>query len=278
MRNRLDEVGRLLEGCPRSAARSSSRKPGQVAAEGIGSTYRGAVGPPDEMRFALASYVRNVHQSYLSQAKGQPPAVLGRMPLFEERFNVVAAGVRNLHVIATREPLAPPRGPEVVIEDQLDGLSWMLRFFDPVVLPALGYIDETGGPASELVRRTLGITTYLYHLIVQPGSQLTAHHAGHAGSGLAQSHVADARDFEAIRAHSKGREALVDEMEGAALAGLVRAQALLAKEIAPWDDQVRSLAAVPQPDPATLRRAVLAAVRGERKGTGPPADRGSGDG
>jgi hypothetical protein len=220
---------------------------------------------PEAMRQAMADYVRTLHQAYASQAELQPPAVRGRMPLLGERFTVVAAGVGNLHVIGTRESLAVPSGPEVELHDQLDGMSWSLRFFDPVVLPALGLIDESRAPAGDRVRRALGLTTYLYHRVVQPGSELTAHHAGHAGTGLANAHAAEARDFEAIREHSPGREALVDEMEGASLAGLRRAQVLLAREIAPWDDDVRALDERAPPD--HLRRALLAAVRGEAKVT-----------
>lgn len=213
------------------------------------------------MRQAMADYVRTVHQAYVSQARLQPPAVQGRMPLLAGPFSVVAAGVRNLHVIATRESLPAPQGPEVALDDELDPLAWTLRFYDPVVLPALGMIDESTGPAGDRVRRALGVTTYLYHLVVQPGGQLTGHHAGHAGSGLANAHVAEARDFEAIRAHAKGREQLVDEMEGAALAGLVRAQALLAREIVPWDENVQSLCGHPRPMPEDIRRVLLAALR-----------------
>lgn len=211
----------------------------------------------------MADYVHTVHQAYLSQANLQPPAVRGRMPLAAAgRFTVVAAGVQNLHVIATRETMAAPQGPEVAFDDELDGLGWTLRFYDPVVLPALGMIDESQGAAGDLVRRTLGVATYLYHLIVRPGSQLTAHHAGHAGAGLANAHAAAARDFEVIRAHASGRGALVDEMEGAALAGLTKAQALLAREIAPWSNEVVALARTAQPDPGEVRRVLLAALRG----------------
>jgi hypothetical protein len=215
---------------------------------------------PEDMRQAMADYVRTVHQAYASAAAPQPPAVRGRMPLLVAPFTVVAAGVQNLHVVGTRERLAGARGPEVEVEDRVDGLEWTLRFYDPVVLPALGVIDERTAPAGDQVRRAIGITTYLYHLIVQPGSQLTGHHAGHAGAGLANAHAAEARDFEAIRARAGGREALVDEMEGAALAGLVRAQALLARELVPHDERVQQLARG-RPDPAALRRAVLEALR-----------------
>jgi hypothetical protein len=214
------------------------------------------------MRQLVADYVHTVHQAYATQAKTHPPAVQGRMPLLGEPFTVVAAGAGNLHVIATRESLAAPQGQEVQSEDALEGLRWTMRFFDPVVLPALGMIDETQGPAPELVRRAIGIGTHLYHLIVQPGSQLTSHHAGHAGSGLANAHVAAARDFESIRVAAKGAEILVDEMEGAALAGLTRAHALLAAEVAPWDEGLRRLAHEGRPDPELVRKTLLQAVRG----------------
>ena len=217
---------------------------------------------PEDMRRAMADYVRTVHRSYLSLAQVQPPALRGRMPLLGEPFTVVAAGVQNLHVIATRERLGEPTGPEVGIEEQLEGMEWTLRFFDPVVLPELGLIDESAGPAGDQVRRALGLTTHLYHLIVQPGAQLTEHHAGHAGVGLANAHIAAARDFEAIRAHARGREDIVDEMAGAALAGLVRAQALLAHLVAPGDERIAELAAEPRPDPTEVRRALLVALRG----------------
>lgn len=215
---------------------------------------------PEDMRQAMADYVRTVHQAYLSAAETQTPAVRGRMPLLMGPFTVIAAGVQNLHVIASREQLPRPRGQEVEMAESLDGLEWSLRFYDPVVLPALGTIDERTGPAGDRVRQAVGVTTYLYHLIVQPGSQLTGHHAGHAGAGLANAHAAEARDFEAIRAHARGRESLVDEMEGAALAGLTRAQALIAREIVPHDERVREMVAGGV-DPSDLRRAVLDALR-----------------
>jgi hypothetical protein len=222
---------------------------------------------PEEMRQAMADYVQAVHQAYVSQAHLQTPAVQGRMPLVAARaFTVVAAGVQNLHVIATTESLPDPAGPEVALDGEFAPLRWSLRFYDPVVLPALGLIDERQGPAGDRVRNALGISTYLYHLVVQPGGQLTAHHAGHAGAGLANAHNAEARDFEAIRAHAPGRERLVDEMEGAAVAGLRRAQALLASEIVPWNEEIGRLASAPDADPAEVRRALLAAVRGEPNG------------
>lgn len=185
------------------------------------------------------------------------------MRLLGDEVTVVAAAARNLHVIATDEQLAPASDAEVVVEDRLDGMSWSLRFLDPVVLPQLGMIDESQGAAFDQVRRVIGLSTHLYHLVVQPGSQLTDHHAGHAGAGLAMDHLSEARDFEAMRATARGREALVDELEGATRAGLVRAQGLLAAAIVPGDDAVQQLLGAPTPpEPAVLRKAVLAAVRG----------------
>ena len=227
-------------------------------------------GGPEGMRDAMARYVRQVHQAYLSTGAGQPPAIRSRMRLLDGDLTVVAAAARNLHVVATHESLAPSSDHEVAVTDALDGLAWTLRFLDPVVLPQLGMIDESRGPAFERVRRVVGLSTHLYHLVVQPGSTLTDHHAGHAGAGLAMDHLAEARDFETMRAHARGREALVDELEGATRAGLVRAQGLLATAIAPHDDEVRRLADAPTPpEPPALRRAVLAAVRADAPPSGP---------
>jgi len=179
-------------------------------------------------------------------------------------ITVVAAGVHNLHVFATHELLPAPQGPEVLIEDSVGPIEWTLRFYDPVVLPALGLIDEENGPAAPEVRQALGVTTHLYHLIVQPGSGLTPHQAGHAGAGLANSHIAAARDFQEIRAHAGEAGALVDELEGAALAGLTSAQRLLAREIAPSSEELAGLA--PAASPEEIRRCLLRVLRGERDG------------
>ena len=218
---------------------------------------------PEQMRQAMADYIASVHQAYASQAATYSPAVQGGMALLTGPFIVVAAGVQNLHVIGTRQPLPAPQGPEVEIEGQLDGLQWTVRFYDPVVFPPLGLIDESAGAAGEQVRAAFGLSTYLYHLVVRPGSQLTAHHAGHAGAGLANSHVASARDYQRMRAHAKGREGLVDEMQGAAAAGLTRAQALLARELVPWSDEVQELTSRADLDASAIRKAVLASLAGD---------------
>ena len=220
---------------------------------------------PEGMRAAVADYVTALHRAYLAQADTFPPAVRGAMPLLAGGpLTVAAVGTRNLHLIGTREALGPLRGQEVALDGELPGLTWTLRFYDPVVTPALGLLDERDGPAFAEVRHALGVTTTAYHVVAQPGSGLTPHHAGHVGSGLAAGHSAAARDFETIRSRVRGRERLVDELAGAAAAGLPRAQALLARAIAPRDEAVAELADTPDPDPDAVRKALLASVGGRR--------------
>ena len=120
------------------------------------------------MRTAMAAYVTGVHESYVQTASILPPAVRGSLPLLQGHFTVVAAGVGNLHVIGTRETFPPPKGLEVVSEGELPEMTWTLRFFDPVVAPELGLIDETSGEPGAEVRRVLGISTHLYHLSSSP--------------------------------------------------------------------------------------------------------------
>jgi hypothetical protein len=223
----------------------------------------GAKGRPEEMREAMADYVAATHHAYRDHAELLPPGVRGRLALMRlPHFWVAAAGAANLHVIATAEALGPARGQEVDVDGEAPPLSWTLRFYDPVVTPALGLLDESSGPALEEVRRILGISTYLYHLVVQPGSELTSHHAGHAGSGLANAHAAEARDFESMRSAAPHVVGLVDEMEGAARAGLRRAQVLLAREI--LEASGRSLELAAESDPTTLRQTLLEALLASR--------------
>jgi hypothetical protein len=228
------------------------------------------VAGPEDMRRAVAGYVAAIHRSYLAQADTFPPAVRGAMPLLTAgSFSVAAAAARNLHLIATTESLGPARGQEVELAASDDGLTWTVRFFDPVVLPELGLVDEsTQTPAFAEVRRLLGVGTVLYHLIASPGSTFSTHNASHVGTGLASGHTAAARDFEAIRERARGREDLVDELAGAAAAGLRRAQALLAAAIAPRDAALQRLAAAdPAPDPDEVRGALLASMGGRTQWT-----------
>jgi hypothetical protein len=112
----------------------------------------------------------------------------------------------------------------------------------------------------------------LYHVVAQPGAGLSGHQASHVGTGLANGHSAVARDFETIRSRVRGRETLVDEMAGAAAAGLVRAQALLAQAIAPASAEVAALAAVADPDPEAVRKALLGSLGGRTQWTPPPVE------
>jgi len=228
----------------------------------------GELPPPERMRKAVADYVAACHAAYLRHAELLPPAVRGRLPLIAAgRFTVAAVGARYLHIIGTAERLEDPSGREAAVKGEVGPLRWTLRFYDPVVLPALRIFDESEGPAGQQVRSLLGVRTFLYHLTVQPPAELGEHHAGHTGAGLAGAHAASAREFEAIRTAAPDREHLVEEMEGAAIAGLRRAQALLARAIAPGDSAVDAAAAREPPDPDELRRAVLHAVRGTMANT-----------
>lgn len=208
----------------------------------------------------MADYVGNVHAAYGRVAFTYPPAVQGGLPLLAGPFTVVAAGARNLHVIATADRLAAPRGPEVSIDCEQDGMIWTLRFLDPVVLPGLGTAESGDRPDPGAVRRVVGIGGHHYHLVVRPGSDLTAHHATHAGTGLANAHLAAARDYESIRARSSD-SGLIDELAAADGAGLTRAHGLLACALAPWSEQVKQSAG--SGDRREVRRALLDALRGD---------------
>ena len=198
------------------------------------SDHTAALPRPEDMRQAVAGYVQEIHRAYVDQAATFPPAVRGAMPLMRDRrFTVAAVGTRNLHILATEEDLGPPQGQEVALDGELGGVSWQLRFFDPVVLPELALVDETEQPGFADVKRALGVTTVIYHFVAQPGAGLSAHQASHVGTGLANGHSAVRRDFDTIRSRARGREVLVDEMAGAARAGLTHAQALLARQISP---------------------------------------------
>src|ERR1700759_5447553 len=102
---------------------------------------------PQNMRAAVARYVEEIHRAYLAQALTFPAAVRGGMPLLAPGpLTGAAGGGRNLHLLATRDSLGPVRGPEVEVPGSLDGLSWTLRFYDPVVLPSLALVDESSSP------------------------------------------------------------------------------------------------------------------------------------
>jgi hypothetical protein len=220
------------------------------------------------MRQAVADYVAGLHEAYVRQARTLAPADQARMPLLAGgSLSVAAVGTRHLHIVGTREALGGgQRGTMATVEGETGPLHWSLAFYDPVVVPALGLVDESGGPAFEEVRRVLGITTHVYHLTLHPKSGLSGHHAAHTGTGLANAHAAAVREVEAIeRAVGEEREPLARELAGALAAGLSRAAALVARSLAPEDEAVVTLAVAAEGgapiDPTELRRAVLRAVR-----------------
>ena len=219
-----------------------------VAAQG----EAGAAG----MRQAMADFVHAAHCAYLSQARLLPPAEQAALPLLAAgRLTVVAAAASNLHVLATTQALPPVTGREVELPGRIgaepgDGtdqlgwtqLGWTLRFYDPVVLPGLGLVDERDGARPEEVRRLLGLGTVLYHLVVAPGSQLTQHHAAHLGAGLAGSHATVFRGLATLRDRLPRRQVLVDELAGAIRGSLPVAATLLAAALLPAEPRLAELA------------------------------------
>lgn len=234
---------------------------------------------PGRMRDAVADYVREAHDAYLRAALLQSPAVQGRLPLLSgEPLTVAAIGTRYLHLVGTRETLGGgPRGEIAFLDGEAGPIRWRLHFFDPVVVPALGLIDESEGPAFAAARDAIGIRTYLYHLTLKPPADLDPHHAGHTGAGLAGAHVAEARDFETIRrAVGPDLAPLAAELEGAAIAHLDRASGLIARTLVPGDPAVEEAAGdgrTGPPDREALRRAVLHAVRATSAGAATGANR-----
>lgn len=219
---------------------------------------------PESMRSAMAEYVAAAHRAYLDAAEGLTPGERGRLPLVSAgRFTVVAVGTRYLHVIATMDELPAPSGPEVSVPGAEGDLAWTLRFFDPVVVPALGLVDEAQAPAGRQVRDLLGLSRIVYHLTVPPGGGLTPHHALHSGTGLAHSHAAASRDYDSIAALLPQSFALVSEMRAADAADMSASVVLLARHLQPHAPSIQAL------DPATAgshdaRRLLLAQLRSGR--------------
>ena len=213
---------------------------------------------PEQMRAAMAEYVRAVHQAYVDAAGELPPGDRARLPLFAgDRFTVVVAGTRYLHVLGTHEPLPAPVGQEVSIDDQLDDLTWTVRFYDPVVSPGLGLLNEDDAPQPQQVRETLGIRSVLYHLSVPPGGGLSPHHAQHAGTGLAHSHSSADRDFTTLAQLRPDRGPLIAEMYQAHINQMPAALRLLANDVVG-----RPLIDVDVDDLDAIRRTTLAELRG----------------
>jgi hypothetical protein len=222
------------------------------------------LGKPEAMRAAMRGYVAALHHAYLGAAALLPPGERAALPLMRAgQFTVVIAAARHLHLLATADPLPLPVGQEVQEDDAEGGLAWSVRFYDPVVLPALALVEEAGAPAPGDVRRVIGVTDVIYHLSVSPGGGLAPHHAQHAGTGLANQHAAAVRDSDTLRAALRGREALVDEFAAAERLGLHHAVRLLAAALAPGDPDVAR--AVAGDDDTAIRRALVVSARAGRR-------------
>lgn len=143
-----------------------------------------------DLRSALAAYVRAVHESWAVTVEGAG-AEVDELPLGGEPFSVAVAAAGDLHLLATRDELPPVAPHERPVHDGVGGLTWTVRFLDGTVVEGLAggaAWDSTEG--SPDVRDLLGVDRVLYHLTVALDGSLSGHHALHAGSGLARSHLA----------------------------------------------------------------------------------------
>lgn len=187
-----------------------------------------AAAGPEAMRNRLRDHVYALHRAYLTHLQHFPPAVRGAMPLASQQgLTVIVAAARELHLIATPETLPPPRGQEVEEIDEVEGVSWRVRFYDASILPELGVLGGTHDDAGA-VRRILGVADVVYHISVSLGGGLTAHHAQHAGVALANQHASSVRDGESLRRAYPAHEAAVDEFVVAERLGMAQAARLLA--------------------------------------------------
>ncbi|MCW2844888.1 MAG: hypothetical protein JWN22_2804 [Nocardioides sp.] len=181
------------------------------------------------MRALVHDYVHAVHTTYLDHVQTLPPGERGELPLVSAgELTVIAAATTRLHLLATTDVLQAPLAPEVELTDEHRGVRWATRFYDPSVLPELGTLT---GDNSEDVRRILGVTRVLYHLTVDVGGGLSAHHAAHSGVALANQHARTSRDLDRLR-HALPRQlATVSELGTCVRLGLDRAASLLAADL-----------------------------------------------
>ena len=177
----------------------------------------------------VRDYVRALHTTYLDHVRHLRPGERGALPLVAAReVTVLAAAARQLHLVATTQPLPAPSGAEVVLADEHAGVAWDVRFYDPSVLPALGMLGDDDPVA---VRRVLGISDVVYHLTVGVGGGLSGHHAQHSGVALANQHAQVSRDLDRVRHALPHREASLDELAVCVRKGLHRAAGLLAGDL-----------------------------------------------
>lgn len=184
---------------------------------------------PEAMRDLVRDYVNAVHATYLDHVRHLPPGERGVLPLVAARHvTVIAAAAQRLHLLATTDVLPAPNGPEVELTDEYQGLTWTVRFYDPSVLPDLGL---SGEDSPDAVRRILGVADTVYHLAIDVGGGLSAHHAQHSGVALANQHAKVVRDLERIRRALPQQVRGVDELGACVRTGLDLAAALLASQL-----------------------------------------------
>ena len=218
---------------------------------------------PEAMRAAVAGYVQEIHRAYVDQAATFSPGVQGRMPLMTAgRITVAAVAARNLHLLATdrgaRSATWPGGRPRGRLRRHRLGAALLrpggaARPRSPRGARGSGVRGGQARPRCRDGALPRGRAA---------GRRTVGHQATHVGTGLANGHSSASRDFETIRSRARGREALVDELAGAAVAGLPHAQALLARAISPYDEGVRETCEAAVPDPEAIRKAVLTAVGG----------------
>ena len=181
------------------------------------------------MRDLVGDYVNALHATYLDHVRHLPPAERGALPLVAARqLTVIAAATQRLHLLATTNSMPALHGQEVEFTDDYQGLTWTVRFYDPSVLPDLGLLVEDSPDA---VRRILGVADTVYHLAVDVGGGLSAHHAQHSGVALANQHAKTVRDLDRIRRALPQQVRGVDELGACVRTGLDLAAALLATEL-----------------------------------------------
>ena len=141
----------------------------------------------------MAGYVQEIHRAYVDQARDLPArrprrdAVADRRPDHRRRGRrpqPAHAGDRRGARPADRAGGRPGRRSSA-------GSRGSLRFYDPVVLPDLGLVDEQrrSRPSRRSSARSASARC-IYHFVAQPGAGLSGHHATHVGTGLANGHSA----------------------------------------------------------------------------------------
>ena len=225
---------------------------------------------PERMRAAVADYVTALHQAYLAQADTFPPAVRGSDALADRRPTARRGG-RGAQPAPARDAgrartAAGPGGGDRRVAARAR--------LDTAVLRPRGRARaraDLGGRRARLRRGAGGVGHHDRRLPRRRPAGVGAHTAPRGARrrrARGGAHRGGAR-LRAIRTRVPGREALVDELVGAAHAGLPRAQALLARAIVPRNPAVAALAEAPNPDPDEVRKALLASVGG-RPGWTPP--------